>query len=122
MSENTKISTTKRVTKSIRLTRDEARELADLVGETAYSEAALMRQWVLSGMQEFRVRESIRAYQEGHVDLRLAAEQAQLPVAIFLEEMAAHRVAVLDHPEAFGAGIEALRAAFGNGVGVVDHR
>ena len=111
-----KISTTKRVTKSIRLTRDEARELADLVGETAYSEAALMRQWVLSGMQEFRVRESIRAYQEGHVDLRLAAEQAQLPVAVFLEEMAAHKVAVLDHPEAFGPGLGALRDAFGSGV------
>ena len=105
----------KRVTKSIRLTGDEAEELATLVGETAYSEAALMRQWVLSGMQDFRVSEAIRAYQDGHVDLRGAAEQAHLPVAVLLEEMAARKVAVLDHAEAFGPGLEALRDAFGQG-------
>jgi hypothetical protein len=33
----------------------EADELAQLVADTAYSEAALLRQWVLAGMQQFRV-------------------------------------------------------------------
>ncbi len=110
MSEKTKsLKTAKRVTKSIRLTHEEAEELSYLVEGTAYAEAALMRQWVLSGIQQFRISEAIRAYQEGHVDLRSAAERAQLPVAILLEEMAARKVAVLDHPDDFGPGLEALR-------------
>jgi hypothetical protein len=103
----------KRVTKSIRLTEEEATELAQLVTGTAYAEAALLRQWVLTGMQQFRVAEAIRAYQEGQMDLGQAAERAQLPVAIFLEELAARRVAVLEDPDTFGPGGDALREAFG---------
>src|SRR5262245_45195355 len=103
----------KRVTKSIRLTPEEAEDLARLVADTAYAEAALLRQWVLAGMQQFRVAEAIRAYQEGHVDIHHTAQQAHLPVAVLLEEMAARKVAVLEHPDAFGPGLEALRVAFG---------
>jgi hypothetical protein len=103
----------KRVTKSIRLIEEEATELAQLVTGTAYAEAALLRQWVLTGMQQFRVAEAIRAYQEGQVDLGRAAERAQLPVAIFLEELAARRVAVLEDPDAFSPGWDALRETFG---------
>ena len=103
----------KRVTKSIRLTQEEAEELGHLVEGTAYAEAALMRQWVLAGMRQFRVAEALRAYQEGHVDLRAAAERAQLPVAVLLEEMAARKVAVLEDADAFGPGLEALQETFG---------
>ena len=101
-----------RVTKSIRLRQEEAEELAHLVANTAYSEAALMRQWVLVGMERFRVSEAIRAYQEAEVDLRGAAERSGLPVAILLEEMAARKVAVLDGPENFGPGLASLRQAW----------
>lgn len=110
--EETK-QTAKRVTKSIRLTHDESEELAHLVEGTAYAEAALMRQWVVAGMQQFRITEAIRAYQEGHVGLRATAEKAQLPIAVLLEEMAARKVAVLENPDTFGPGLEALRDAFG---------
>lgn len=113
MSKKTKTpKAAKRVTKSIRLTHEEAEELARLVEGTAYAEAALMRQWVLRGIQHFRVSEAIRAYQEGHVDLRQAAERAGLPVAVLLEEMAALKVAVLEHPDAFGPGLQALQETF----------
>ena len=95
-----------------RLRPEEADELAHLVENTAYSEAALKRQWVLVGMKGFRVSEAIRAYQEAEVDLRGAAERARLPVAVLLEEMAARKVAVLDAPEDFGPGLEALRRAW----------
>jgi hypothetical protein len=104
---------TKRVTKSIRLTTAEADDLAQLVTGTAYAEAALLRQWVLAGMQQFRVVEAIRLYQDGHVDIHQAAVRARLPVAILLDEMAARRVAILDQPDAFGPGLEALRGTFG---------
>ena len=63
-------------------------------------------------MQQFRVAEAIRAYQEGHMDIRQAATQAHLPVAVFLDELAARKVALLDQPDAFGPGVEALREAF----------
>ena len=104
---------TKRVTKSIRLTTEEADDLAQLVTGTAYAEAALLRQWVLTGMQQFRVVEAIRLYQDGHVDIHQVAARARLPVAILLDEMAARKVAILDQPDAFGPGLEALRGAFG---------
>jgi hypothetical protein len=107
----------RQVTKSIRLTLEEAEELGRLVEGTAYAEAALMRQWVLAGMQQFRVVEAISAYQQGHLDVRQAAEQAHLPVAVFLEEMAARKVAFVDRADAFGPGLEALRQAFGRSPG-----
>ena len=105
----------KRVTKSVRLTTEEAVDLAQLVAGTAYAEAALLRQWVLAGMQQFRVVEAIRAYQDGYMEVRQAAERAHLPLAVFLDELAARKVALLDHPEAFGPGLAALRGAFGEG-------
>ena len=107
----------KRVTKSIRLTVEEAAELVQLVAGTAYAEATLLRQWVLAGMQQFRVVEAIRAYQEGHMDVRYAAQHTHLPVAVFLEEMATRKVALLDAPDAFGPGLEALQGTFGKGPG-----
>jgi len=113
-----KTSTTKpakRVTKSIRLTTEEADDLGQLVTGTAYAEAALLRQWVLTGMQQFRIVEAIRLYQDGHVDIHQAVGRARLPVAILLDEMAARKVAVLDQPDAFGPGLVALRGAFGTG-------
>ena len=103
---------TKRVTKSIRLTEVEAEDLAQLVEGTAYAEAALLRQWVLEGMGRFRLTEAIRAYQDGQVDLGQAAQQTRLPIAILLDEMAARKVAIIEDPDAFGAGLDALRATF----------
>jgi hypothetical protein len=103
----------KRVTKSIRLTQEEAEEFERLVAQTAYAEAALMRQWVLAGMQQFRVTEAIRAYQEGHADVHAAAERVGLPVAVFVEEMAARKVAVIEDVDAFGPGMKAMQDAFG---------
>src|SRR5262247_234357 len=106
---------TKRVTKSIRLTTEEADDLAQQVTGTAYAEAALLRQWVLAGMQQFRIVEATRLYQDGHIDIYQAAARARLPIAILLDEMAARKVAILDQPDAFGPGLEALRGAFGTG-------
>jgi hypothetical protein len=103
----------KRVTKSIRLTTEEADDLAQLVTGTAYAEAALLRQWVLTGMQQFRVVEAIWLYQNGYVDIHQAAVRTRLLVAILLDEMAARRAVLLDQPDAFGLGLEALRGTFG---------
>ena len=105
----------KYVTKSIRLTEDEARDLAALVEEHAASESALMRQWVLRGMQQFRIEQAVAANQRDEVDARGGAALAGLPVGAFIEELGARRVALLEDPEGFERGLEALRNAFGRG-------
>src|SRR5262249_48112186 len=105
----------KRVTKSIRLTTEEADDLAHLVTGTAYAEAALLRQWVLVGMQQFRIVEAIRLYQDGHIDIHQAAARARLPIAILLDDLAGRKGAMPDQPDAFGPGLEGLRGAFGVG-------
>lgn len=110
----------KRITKSIRLTPAEAADLAQLVAGTAYAEAALLRQWVLTGMQQFRVAEAIRAYQDGHVDVSQAAAQAQLSIAVFVDELAARKVALLEEADAFGPGLTALREVFGTASDVAE--
>jgi hypothetical protein len=66
-------------------------------------------------MPQFRILEAIRLYQDGYVDIPQAAARAHLPVAILLDEMAARKVAILDQPNAFGPGLDALRGAFGAG-------
>jgi len=68
-------------------THEEADDLAQLVTGTAYAEAALLRQWVLARMQQFRVVEAIRLYQDGYVDIHQAATRARFPVAILLDEI-----------------------------------
>lgn len=113
MSRRVKIPTMEKITKSIRLFPSEAEELAKMLEGTAYTEAALMRQWVIEGMQQFRISEALKAYQEEQISLRQAAERAKLPVAVLLEEMAAKKVVVLEDPDAFGPGLSALREAFG---------
>lgn len=105
----------KYVTKSIRLTDDEAQTLAGLVAEHAASESALMRQWVLRGMRQFRIEQAVSAYQRDEVDMRGGAALAGIPIGVFLDELAARRVAVLDDPAAYHDGLEALRNTFGRG-------
>src|SRR5436305_12953625 len=97
----------KRVTKSIRLTTEEADDLAQLVTGTDYAEAALLRQWVLAGMQQFLVVEVIRLYEDGYVDIHQAAARAHLPVAVLADDMAAREVAILYQRDAFGHGLAA---------------
>lgn len=89
--------------------------MSQRVAGTAYAEVALLRQWVLAGMQQLRVSEAIQAYQEGQVDVWQAAEQARLPGAVLLEEMASRKVAVLEDPDAFGPDLRARRETFGRG-------
>jgi len=102
----------KPVTKSIRLTAEEARDLAALVEEHAASESALMRQWVLRGMREFRIERAVAAYQRDEVDLRDGAALADLPVGAFVDELAHRRVAILTDPAIMETEVEEILAEF----------
>jgi predicted HTH domain antitoxin len=102
----------KPVTKSIRLTAEEAQDLAALVAEHAASESALMRQWVLRGMREFRIERAVAAYQRDEVDLRDGAGLANLPVGAFVDELAHRRVAILTDPAVMENEVEEILAEF----------
>ncbi len=103
----------KPVTKSIRLSAEEARDLAHLVAEHAASESALMRQWVLRGMRDFRIERAVEAYQRDEVDLRDGAAMADLPVGVFMDELAHRRVAILTDPAMMESEIEEILEEFG---------
>lgn len=102
------------MTKSIRLTEDEARTLSELVEDHAASESALMRQWVLRGMRQFRIEQAVAAYQRDEVDLREGAAMADIPIAVFVEELATRRVAILTDPVAMQEEIDGMIATFGS--------
>lgn len=105
----------KYVTKSIRLTEDEAHILTELVEDHAASESALMRQWVLRGMRQFRIEQAVAAYQRDEVDMREGAAMAGIPIGVFVEELAVRRVAVLHDPDMVEQELTALRNTFGRG-------
>jgi predicted HTH domain antitoxin len=103
----------KYVTKSIRLTEEEAQQLAELVEGQAASESALMRQWVLRSMRQFRIEQAVAAYQGDEVDLREGAAMAGIPIGVFVDELAERHVAILRDPDIFHKELEELMATFG---------
>lgn len=84
------------ITKSIRLTQDESAELARLSQETAITEAALMRKWVQGGMRAQKLDTAIQAYMQRRVDLRGGAALADVSYNLFLQEVQARNIVVLD--------------------------
>jgi hypothetical protein len=103
----------KYITKSIRLTEDEAQELANLVEGQAASESALMRYWVLRCMRQERIEQAAAAYQRDETDLRGGAAMAGLPIGVFVDELTARHIALLRDPGVFQSEIEELMASFG---------
>jgi len=101
------------ITKSIRLTEDEARELAGLVEEHAASESALMRQWILRSMREFRIERAVSAYQRDEVDLREGAAMAGIPIGLFVDELSKRHVTILRDPAMLRSELEDLMTTFG---------
>ena len=107
----------KQITKSVRLTEDEAHELEKLAAESAATESALMRRWILDGMRTFRIEQAVGAYRRDEVSLREGAAMAGIPIGVFVEELAERHVVILDNAESFTEELENLRATFGRGPG-----
>jgi predicted HTH domain antitoxin len=103
----------KYVTKSIRLTEDEARVLADLARSDADTESELIRRWVLHGMRRLRIDQAAAAYRRDDVDLRGGAALAGIPIGLFVEELADRRIPLIDDPDVFERELQSLRSAFG---------
>lgn len=84
------------ITKSIRLTRAESEEIARLSERSAVSEAALMKKWVVDGLQSYKLELALQAYMQRRTDLRGGAELAGVSYNRFLYEVQAHHIVILE--------------------------
>lgn len=87
---------TQTITKSIRLSTAESSEIAQLSAQTAISEAALLKQWVLSGVRSHKLDLAVQAYMNDRVDLRGGAQMAGVSYNRFMRELENRRVVILD--------------------------
>lgn len=100
------------VTKSIRLSESESREVAGYLEMVGGTEAALLKEAALRGLREIRISHGVLAYIEGRPPDE-AARIAGLPRAVFLQTLMDRGVAVLRGPSSVGAELDALLAAEG---------
>jgi hypothetical protein len=84
------------VSKSIRLTRAEAEELTEVASRAAASESALMKKWILEGIQSQKLERAIRAYMERETDLRGGAAMAGVSFNHFLREVQKRHIIILE--------------------------
>ena len=84
------------VTKSVRLAPDEAEELARIARQTAATESALMKKWVLEGLRAQKLERAIQAYMRREVDLRGGAALAGVSYNRFLREVQARHIVILE--------------------------
>jgi predicted HTH domain antitoxin len=89
------------ITKSIRLSQDESRELHQLSETSLLSEAALMKKWILEGMKMEKLERAIQAYQKRQTDLRGGAAMAGISYNRFMREIEARNIVILDNGEHF---------------------
>ncbi|MBU4224358.1 MAG: hypothetical protein KKC71_00870 [Chloroflexi bacterium] len=101
------------ITKSIRLAPREADELARVAQQTAITEAALMKKWILEGLRAQKLDRAIQAYMHSETDLRGGASMADISYNRFLREVQNRRIVVLEDP-AFFERLDALAEAFDN--------
>lgn len=102
------------ITKSIRLTAAEAEELARVAQQAAATEAALMKKWVLEGLQTQKIDYAVQSYAQGKVDLRGGAALAGVSYNRFLDEVQARCIVILED-DAFLERLSTLAEMFDNG-------
>ena len=101
------------VTKSIRLTEDEAAELRQYVDVTGEVEAAALKRAALRGLREMRVEQGILAFLRGQGSAEAAAV-AGMPRAPFLQLLIDRGITVLDDPSTMAQELESLGKELGD--------
>lgn len=101
------------ITKSIRLTEAEARDLREYLEFTGEIEAVALKRAALRGLREMRISEGLRAYLEER-DSYAAAQIAGVPRAEFMHVLASHGISVLDEPSSLSVELESLARRSGD--------
>jgi len=84
------------ITKSIRLSSQESTELARLSIQCTLSESALMKKWILSGIQAQKLDLAVQAYMARQVDIREGAAQAGVSYNRFMRELEMRNIVTLE--------------------------
>lgn len=84
------------VTKSVRLTSDEAKALANVAQQKTMTESALMKKWILEGIQSEKLERAIQAYMKRETDLRGGAALAGVSYNRFMKEVQDRNIIILD--------------------------
>lgn len=104
---------TKPITKSVRLTPDEAAELDRVCREEPVTEAALLKKWVLDGLRRWKLDRALDAYARREVSLGEGAVMAGVPLNTFMAEVERRNVIIMDADEAtFRENLERLGRQF----------
>ncbi len=96
-----------KLTKSIRLTVQEADELHDFTRRTGVVEAAVLKKATLRGLQEERLDHAVLEYTRHH-DSAEAAALARLSRAEFLNVLAERGITVLETPSTLAEELGSL--------------
>jgi hypothetical protein len=95
------------LTKSIRLTDEEASELDDVVQQSGEVEASVLKRAALRGLREDRVDRAVLLYLRG-ASTSEAATFARVPRARFIDLLADKGVAVLEGPSSLPEELDAI--------------
>lgn len=101
------------ITKSVRLSPDESKLLAEISQAEGISEAAILRQFIRAGMNKYRLDRAIQAYQRGEVDMQAAARYAGVSVHHLMVELEKREIMPPAATEKFLDGLKALAETFG---------
>jgi predicted DNA-binding protein len=101
------------ITKSVRLSSEESKELAELSQKTAVTEATLMKQWIREGMLAKKVELAIQAYMDRKTDLRGGAAMAGVSYNRFMREVQNRNIVILED-EGFTERLAYLADALGD--------
>jgi hypothetical protein len=103
---------TRLVTKSVRLSPEESKELRRISEKEFISEAALMRKLICEGLARYRLESAISAYMRGELDLSSAARYAGVSVYQIMNEIQRRGIAISSSIEKFLDGLQALAESF----------
>ena len=101
------------LTKSIRLTEEEAAELREYLDISGEVEAVALKKAALRGIRELRLSQAISLYLDER-DADHAAHVAGVPRAQFLHVLVEKGISVLEEPSSLAAELEGLARHFGN--------
>jgi hypothetical protein len=104
---------TRLVTKSIRLTEEEAGAVQEFVVHTGEVEATVLKRAMLRGLQELRLEQAILAYLSDG-DSTAAAQVAGLPRARLIDRLIDHGVPLLTGPSTVRHEVAYLADALGS--------
>ena len=102
------------VTKSIRLSQKESREIAQLSEDILIPQTKLMRKWIKQDLRAQKMELAIQAYIQRQTDLRGGAAMAGVSYNGFAREIEKRHIVVLDDVDGFLSEMTFLADAFGN--------